>query len=128
MSQFLHSAGREIAGRVIRAFRGWSALKSAGLDTIGPSKTLGNRAQPPRTIKEHLNGKIPVNDALETLRLLEMTKDEKQTSEKNSKRAPVRVISPGLVNLGNTCFANSTSLTKSNQFIPPRQSAGPRCG
>lgn len=55
-----------------------------------------------------------------TLRLFEMTKDEKQTAEKNSKRALVRVISPGLVNLGNTCFANSTSLTKRHQLIPSR--------
>jgi hypothetical protein len=36
-----------------------------------------------------------------------MAKDEHTTPEKNGKRSAVRVISPGLVNLGNTCFANS---------------------
>jgi ubiquitin C-terminal hydrolase len=36
-----------------------------------------------------------------------MTKEEQALSDKSSKRPAVRVISPGLVNLGNTCFANS---------------------
>jgi len=38
-----------------------------------------------------------------------MTQDDEHGPEKNGKRPPVRVISPGLVNLGNTCFANSLS-------------------
>jgi hypothetical protein len=39
-----------------------------------------------------------------------MAKEEQTLADKPLKRPAVRVISPGLVNLGNTCFANSIYL------------------